>query len=124
VKRIVLEKMKTRIEFVEVINLEFDMEDLEITILVDGAKLDVRFDSPIGFRVLDEGDLLEFWPQCSSPNGWLYKIIDGGWLEQESKRNGFLSDELPNIGEYFIIGTNYCVGVISVEDPTITESIR
>ena len=56
-KRIVLEKMKTRIEFVEVINIEFDMEDLEITILIDGAKLDVRFDSPIGFRVLDEGDL-------------------------------------------------------------------
>ena len=123
-KLIVLEKMKPGIRDVEIINLVFDMEESEITILIDDAKFDIRFDSPIGFRVMDEGDLLEFWPHCSSLNGWLYKVTDGGWLDQESKRSGFLSVKIPDIGEYFIVGANYCVGVISVEDPLVNESIR
>ena len=120
----VLEKFNEEIEFIDVVNMEFNEENLEITISINGYKLDIRFEAPVGFRVLDEGDLLEFWPQCSSMNGWLYKIINEGWFEQESKREGFLSSHRKDINEYFIIGSDYCVSVLSVDAPDITESIR
>ena len=106
----------------EIVNLEFDIDTLTIVVLSDGYKLDVTFDSPSGFRVLDEGDLLEFWPTCSLPNGWLFEIKSQGWLEQESKRSGFLSAQNSEIKEYFVVGTNYCVNILGWEDPEIAES--
>ena len=124
-KRKVLERLKAEFESIEVINIEFDVEELEVTVLIDGYKLDVSFDSPAGFRVLDEGDLLEFWPDCSSPNGWLYEIFEGGWFDQERNRKGFVSTaNNPAVREYFIVGTNYCVNVLALAAPCVVESIR
>jgi len=54
-----------------------------VTIRVDGYRIDIELDSPIGFRVLDEGDFCEFWSTCSSKYRWLYQILSGGWLDQE-----------------------------------------
>ena len=41
----------------------------------------VWFAGAEGHRVLDEGDLLEFWPECSAPNGCIFKVLSGGWFE-------------------------------------------
>ena len=76
-------------ETVEIINVNFDIETLTVTVRIHADKYDVVFDSPSGYRVLDEGDLLEFWPTCSAVNGWLYQITSGGWLDQEKQRAGF-----------------------------------
>ncbi|BFM18381.1 hypothetical protein R50073_45640 [Maricurvus nonylphenolicus] len=111
-------------EAIEVINIDFDIDSLLITVQIDGYKIDIEFDCPAGYRVLDEGDLLEFWPSCSSGNGWLYEILEGGWLYQERLRKGFLSLSNSEVKEYFIIGCNYCVGVFAWEDPSVCESIR
>ncbi len=111
-------------ESIEVLNIDFDITTLVITIRIDGYKIDISFDSPAGYRVLDEGDLLEFWPFCSSNNGWLYEITKGGWLDQERKRQGFISAARTNAKEYFVIGCNYCVSVLAWENPSVSESIR
>ena len=111
-------------EIIEFVYVIFDIESLIVTVSIDGYKIDVTFDSPVGYRVLDEGDLLEFWPECSTSNGWLYEIKSGGWLEQESNRTGFISAHNSEVFEYFVIGTNYCVSVFGWEAPSIAESTR
>ena len=55
-----LEKPISESAEIEVIHIIFDIETLIITVVIDGEKLDIYFDSPAGFRVLDEGDLLEW----------------------------------------------------------------
>jgi hypothetical protein len=119
-----LEEPLSENETSEIVYLEFDVDTLRITVLFDGYKLDVAFDSPAGFKVLDEGDLLEFWPECSLPNGWLFEIESQGWLDQETRRDGFVSAHNPEIKEYFVVGVNYCVNVLAWEDPSVVESIR
>ncbi len=119
-----LEKFPSEIRNNEIVNIECDIEQLVVTVQFDGTKLDIYIDDPAGFRVLDEGDLLEFWPACSSSNGWLYEIKTGGWLDQESMREGFLLSNNEKIKEYFITGMNFCINVLAWEPPQIEESIR
>ncbi|MBV8466529.1 MAG: hypothetical protein JO218_11355 [Burkholderiales bacterium] len=73
----------------------------------------VTFYGVSGFRVLDEGDLLEFWPECSKPNGWFFRIQDGGWYQQECARSGFLMPQLSGqANEYLITGSSDCISVL------------
>jgi len=119
-----LEKSSSETENVEIINIDFDIETLIVTVVMDGCKIDIYFDDPAGYRVMDEGNLLEFWPTCSLNNGWLYEINYGCWLEQESKREGFLLSDNDDVKEYFVIGVNYCINVLAWENPRVEESIR
>lgn len=41
------------------------------------------FEVASGFRVLDEGDLLEFWAAEVRVPGWLWRVTGGGWLDLE-----------------------------------------
>ena len=84
----------------------------------------VVFDSLHGYRVLDEGDLLEFWEPDSRTEGWLWKVIKGGWLDLESTRSGFNSGVAKIYDEYLILGKNECVSVITNTNitPTIYNS--
>lgn len=46
----------------------------------DGAneeRVHVRFDSVEALRVMDERDLLEYWPACSGSD-WLFEVHSGG----------------------------------------------
>jgi hypothetical protein len=97
----------------EIIDIRCDINTLLVTVkdTDSGQETIVEFVEVEGFRVLDEGDLLEFWPACS--NSWLYKITAGGWLEQECLRPGFVARETKNVLEFFIAGVNACVSVIS-----------
>jgi hypothetical protein len=83
----------------------------------------VRFYGVQGMRVLDEGDLLEFWPACSSPKGPFFLVSEGGWKDQESERWGFLLRETrPQLPEYFVAGENACVSVLAYTPPEIFTS--
>jgi hypothetical protein len=103
-------------------SVHYDGSDLVIEI--QGAEFvfaRITFDNPIGFRVLDERDLCEFWNTYSEPNGWLYQVHEGGWLELESKRPRFNSpDIIDNVHEYFIVDYK-CINVICTEPPTIID---
>lgn len=82
----------------------------------------LRFESVEGFRVLDEGDLLEFWPTCSwTRGGWLWRIEEGGWFAFESSRPGFTSEKYKGTNEYLVVGANECVSVISRHAPEVTD---
>jgi hypothetical protein len=88
----------------------------------DSVEVLVEFPAIIGFRVLDERDLMEFWPECSSPHGKLFEILAGGWLSQELLRPGSLLGPM-NIRarEYFLTGSDDCVSVISPEEPIVRK---
>jgi hypothetical protein len=96
----------------------YDLEKLVITIDSDnsGQILQVVFDNVRGFRCLDEGDLLDFWDNEFMTDNWLFEILSGGWLDQEDKREGFLSKTL-EFREFLICGVHDCVSVITNTPP-------
>lgn len=106
----------------EVIDIAYNVDSLRVTVkdLNTDAELVVEFVEVEGFRVLDEGDLLEFWPICSRPY-WLFQITAGGWLDQECSRPGFAARETKNVFEYFIGGVNACVSVLAWSPPVVTS---
>jgi hypothetical protein len=103
----------------EIIDVAYNVDSLRVTVkdLRTGSELLVEFVEVEGFRVLDEGDLLEFWPICSTR--WLYQINEGGWLEQECLRPGFIARETKNVLEFFIGGENACVSVFAWSAPVV-----
>ncbi len=84
----------------------------------DGPRY-VEFDGVIGFRVLDEGDLSEFWGPGVRAEGWLWLVTGGGWLDLEASRSGFMHHS--DGKEYLILGANECVSVLSKQGPVIRE---
>jgi hypothetical protein len=74
------------------------------------------------FGVLDEHDLLEFWPQCSARHGGLFEVEKGGWFSQESVREGFLSaTQKRSLTEFFVTGPNACVNVLAFSPPKFSD---
>jgi hypothetical protein len=83
----------------------------------------VEFIDTIGFRVLDERDLMEYWPECSTPNGWLFEITAGGWLSQEAKREGSLIvSVIPEAKEFLVTGEDDCVSIICNNEPVVRRN--
>jgi hypothetical protein len=81
----------------------------------------VSFENPLGFRVVEERDLMEYWPVCSTPAGWLFRIHSGGWLEERTRRGSLMLDMYPDVKEYLITGINDCVSVLSTEMPSLSD---
>ncbi|BBI69588.1 hypothetical protein PKHYL_37790 [Psychrobacter sp. KH172YL61] len=65
------------------VSLFFSTEEIRQMVYVD-------FTDIIGFRVLDNGNLVEFWND-DCPNGWLWEVSDGGWFDLEKQREGFVT---------------------------------
>ena len=105
----------------EITRVDYDLHSLVVHIEPEYncKPMTVTFDSPIGYRVLDEGNLLEFWNRFSLKDGWLFRITSGGWFELESRRNGFLSQHDSEIQEYFIIGVDECISVLTSKPPIV-----
>jgi hypothetical protein len=108
----------------ELARIEYDAGRLTIGVFSDGRQIAlVQFKSVEGFRVLDEGDLLEFWPMCQwAPGKWLWEIHEGGWFEFESTRPGFIREKLKGAAEYLVVGVNECVSVISHTRPVVAKN--
>ena len=108
-------------ENLEIINLSYDLWRLIVTLTVPEFKrmIYVTFENVLGFRMLDEGDLLEFWNMKSGPKGFLWNVESGGWLDLEKTRSGFVSASNEENQEYLIIGINECVSVLSNKKPII-----
>lgn len=107
----------------EVVRVSYDIPTLFIDVKsfdMDEDKATIKFDRILGFRVLDEGDLLEFWND-QRPKGWLWEVLENGWFDFEKTRDDFLSacheDELK---EYLILGINDCVNVLTFNTPIIS----
>jgi hypothetical protein len=84
----------------------------------------LTFNDVYGLRILDEHDLLEFWPTCSAQNGGLFEILDGGWLAQENTRNSFLTGNMmPQLKEYLVTGPNDCLNIFSLGPPEVSSGV-
>ena len=103
-------------------SLRYDTQTLTIDIQGEGfAFALVTFADPVGFRVLDERDLCEFWTDYNARNGWLYEVEQGGWLELESLRPPFSTPSFhPTVHEYLIV-SNMCVSVLSCNQPELQD---
>ena len=112
-------------------SVQYDGKTLVIDIQGDGfAFARIYFTNPVGFRVLDELDLTEFWPEYSETNGWLYEVEEGGWLELENTRGVTVGSKpesillsasmMPNLREYFIVDDK-CISVLTVNPPEIRQ---
>jgi hypothetical protein len=108
-----------RSTIVEEVKLSGD--GLDIIVESNNWKIKANFDATWGFRVLDEGDLGEFWTECDLTQGWLFEVLEGGWNSLEKTRDHFVSGKLYEPREYLIIGLNECVSVFAYEPPVITE---
>lgn len=109
----------------EVIDIRYSLGNLAVTVSdsVAGTWV-VTFEDVTGFRVLDEGDLLEFWPECSSPRGWLFRVLEDGWFSQESQRSGFLARDTKKVTEYLITGVDDCVNVLAWSEPLVSRLLQ
>jgi hypothetical protein len=80
----------------------------------------VLFKNVIGFRLLDEGNLTEFWGE-NRVSGWLWKVKSGGWFDLEKSRKAFTEGYIENDSrkEYLILGINDCISIISLSEPEV-----
>ncbi len=104
----------------EVTGLNYDLLTLRVTLMFEGRDRPIYadFDGVEGFRVLDEGDLCEFWAPEVRVDGWLWQVHRGGWFDLERTRLGFLSSERALL-EFLVLGDNDCVSVLTHDAPTI-----
>jgi hypothetical protein len=104
----------------EVVGLNYDLDALHVEVqdLEGGARWQIAFPGVEGFRVLDEGDLGEFWGHVP---GLVIEVTAGGWWEQECSRAGFVGQWTKKVREYFVSGQNACVSVLSWSEPVISS---
>ena len=101
-------------------------DSLSLSIDIQGERMfsfaRVTFRKPIGFRVLDEMDLSEFWNNYGESNGWLYEVLEGGWMELETQRQGFSSQAIykNELKEYLLVDYK-CISVLSINPPEIED---
>ena len=109
----------------EIVHVSYDLWRLQVTLVFEGQHNPVYliFNS-VGFRVLDEGQLLDYWAKEDRAPGWIWRMQSGGWFEQESDRSGFLmgacaKDGDPRPQEYLVLGVNDCVSIFSWGEPQV-----
>jgi hypothetical protein len=108
--------IKTDVEVVS-----YSADGLRLLVSTPVGTASVQFDECIGFRVLDELDLTEFWTECSLKVGWLFEVRQGGWKDLESTRPSFYRGRLQWMREFMLIGTDACVSVIAKEPPKVSD---
>ena len=103
----------------QVVRVEYDLWELRITVRFQQRRAPVSgvFTDVDAFRVLDERALLAYWGSDVRSPGWLWKVSDGGWLQQ--RVDDGITRELVQGQEYLIGGDDDCVGVISASPPAV-----
>ena len=70
--------------------------------------------------MISPNDLAEYWNTYSEPNGWLWEVLRGGWLDLERQRPRFCSGGEDGLREYFLVDDN-CVNVLTRQLPEIID---
>ena len=104
--RVVLREINYELQHSKTLTLTFDS--------FTKGKFQLVFDSPAAVRVMDEGQLCEFWTNYSMRNGWLWQVASGGWLDLECTRPRFWLKDVSNgkLREY-MIANDQCVFVLT-----------
>ena len=117
------ERVEKSVRFgeVELLSLHYDVTSvdrltLQLKSSIEG-NVQLIFDLPLGVRVLDEGQICEFWNTYSTRNGWLWKVLDGGWVALESQRSQFWATQNPATVVEYLIVDDQCVSVMTTTPP-------
>jgi hypothetical protein len=105
----------------ELITVNYDLWTLRLTLAFRSNEIVyVDFEAVEGFRVLDEGQLLEFWGDDSKDH-WVFEGLDNGWLATEAARETapFIAEN-GQLKEYLVAGINDCVSILDYEYPRVT----
>ena len=106
----------------EVLGVGYDLNNLVIFYKSNSEDTyDIVFKDAIGFKCLDEGDMLHYWNHEIMIKNWLVEISTGGWMDLESSTNGFVSVHNQNCREFFVMGINDCVSIIAFSEPEIKQ---
>ncbi len=103
----------------EIVNINYSIGKLEVSLKSRNSTAVVEFRNVYGFRVLAREDMAEFWPEFSSSKGWIFKITAGGWKDLESTREDFQSATYTGLTEYLLTGSEDCLSVIGFSDPSV-----
>jgi hypothetical protein len=105
----------------ELLAVNYDLWTLRLTLSFRSNEIVyVDFEAVEGFRVLDEGQLLEFWGDDSKDH-WVFEVVGNGWLAAESARETApFIDEGGELKEYLVAGVNDCVSILDYEYPKVT----
>ena len=114
----------------EIIGIDYDLWTLRAILSFSIAeqivekRIYIIFKNIVGFRVLDEGNLLEFWNPDTRASGWLWEVEKGGWLDLEKLRHGFVEGYHENEyrKEFLVLGQNNCLSIITNSAPIIIDS--
>lgn len=105
----------------ELLTVNYDLWTLRLTLAFRSNEIVyVDFEAVEGFRVLDEGQLLEFWGDDSKVH-WVFEVLDNGWLATEAARETapFIAED-SQLKEYLVAGINDCVSILGYEYPRVT----
>jgi len=99
----------------EVTTVHYDLWELRIETLLPGwmGPVYIVFDTCEGYRVLDESRLTQYGSLTGDE--FIYIIHDNGWRSIEAGLQYGLHSEK----EYFIVGINDCVSVVSRTPPKV-----
>lgn len=102
-----------------------DLQTLVVDVQGEGFSFArILFQNVTGFRVLDEAALLEFGYQYSTPDGWLWEVTRGGWLDLERTRPAsdyWLSTPSSWPWREYLIMEDKCISVICGQPPEIRD---
>jgi len=120
-----IERLPFKHNFPEIINIAYDLTKLSIQVSFyqfNDEIINLEFSKVVGFRVLDEANLLEFWNE-ERPQGWVWEITENGWFDLERTRDGFtlgyLDDMKPR--EFLVLGIADCISVLTYNSPIISD---
>jgi len=106
----------------DIAEVYFDTNGLRVSVEFDDQLRSAFFDYVRGFRMLDEGDILEFWSADDyEPAGWIFEVQDGGWFDLERTRSGFLSYDNDKLREFLVATSNSCLSILALKAPNIEQ---
>lgn len=115
----VLNTIIRNFETPEILAINYDLENLDIRYSVDETEeYIIRFENPIGFKCLDERDMMDYWDKKILTDNWILEILEGGWLDMEKSRS-LISDTIFDLREFLIEGVDDCISVLAREEPLI-----
>lgn len=105
----------------ELVSVSYDLEKLIIRLEDPESEvsISVAFRNVEAHRVMDEGRLSAYWPECSTPNVTIFEIHSGGWLDELRRGGCGPLWESKTLREFLVPGINECASVIGFSVPEI-----
>jgi hypothetical protein len=91
------------------------------------TRIQARFEGLVGYRVLDERDLPQFWHSAKNVGAlegcMLYEVTSGGWFEEHKAQSPIMAAGFyPQLREWLLLSEDWCVSVLSeaCNEPRLT----